>query len=81
MLPKQTIRERGILSSAGIQAECVVEATQISDPAGGPPTYTDIKIAEVLLARFPNGDYDLSVFGRKHLVRHSNGRWITVLSY
>ena len=76
MQPRNVIRERGVISSAGINVECVVEATPVPDPNGGEPSYTDIKIAEVLLARFPTGDYDLLAFGKKHLVRHSSRGWI-----
>lgn len=77
---KRTVREPGILASAGIHVECVVEATEVSNPNGGPPTYADIQIAEVR-SLLPNGDYDLLAFGGKHLVRRSTGRWIALLSY
>ncbi len=77
---KRTVRERGILASGGTHVDCVVEATEVSNQAGGPPIYAEIKIAEVG-ALLPSGDYDLLAFGGKHLMRRSNGRWIALLSY
>ena len=77
---KRTVREPGVLSSAGINVDCVVEATAVPGLDGGPTTYADIQIAETT-SLLPNGDYDLLAFGRKHLVRRSNGRWIALLSY
>ena len=77
---KSTVRETGILGSSGIRVRCVVEATKVDNPAVGEPSHVELKIAEVS-ANFPNGDYDLQAFGGRHLIRRSNGKWITVFTF
>ena len=73
---RQLVYWHGLLKKGHEETPCTVQAWEVIDSEGDPPTYTRHRIIDVP-KRLRDGVYDLETHGEKFKVRRAKGFWVT----
>jgi len=73
---RQLVYWHGLLKKGHEETPCTVQAWEVIDAEGDPPTYTRHRIIDVP-KRLRDGVYDLEAHGEKFKVRRAKGFWVT----
>ena len=73
---RQLVYWHGLLKKGHEETPCTVQAWEVIDSEGDPPTYTRHRIIDVP-KRLRDGVYDLETHGERFKVRHAKGFWVT----